>query len=119
MLNSTRILNVKIQETSKGEVILIGWETKNENGWERQTLKSKDTPRPELYNVMLAMGLHALKMCDLEHKQEALSTNWQADEVTIKYSNDIVPSRGVEIKVSIPVNGGVHFQIQDTSLANN
>lgn len=112
MLNSTRILNVKIQETSKGEVILIGWETKGENGWERQTLKSKDTPRPELYNVMLAMGLHALKMCDLEHKQEALSTNWQADEVTIKYSNDIVPSRGVEIKVSIPVNGGYIFKFK-------
>lgn len=119
MLNSTRILNVKIQETSKGEVILIGWETKGENGWERQTLKSKDTPRPELYNVMLTMGLHALKMCELEHKQEDLSTNWQADEVTIKYNDGVGSRRGVKIKVSIPVNGGVHFQIQDTSLANN
>lgn len=112
MLNSTRILNVKIQETSKGEVVLIGWETKGENGWECQTLKSKDTPRPELYNVMLAMGLHALKMCDLEHKQEALSTNWQADEVTIKYSDGVGSRRGVKIKVSIPVNGGYIFKFK-------
>lgn len=119
MLNSTRILNVKIQETSKGKVILIGWETKGENGWERQTIKSNDTPRPELYNVMRAMGLHALKMCELEHKQADLSTNWQADEVTIKYSDGVSSRRGVKIKVSIPVNGGAHFQIQDTSLANN
>ena len=112
MLNSTRILNVKIQETSKGEAILIGWETKGENGWECQTIKSKDTPRPELYNVMRAMGLHALKMCELEHKQAALSTNWQADEVTIKYSNDIVPSHYVEIKASIPINGGYIFKFK-------
>lgn len=112
MLNSTRILNVKIQETSKGENILIEWETKNKNGWERQTLKSKDTPRPELYNVMRTMGLHALKMCELERKQADLSANWRADEVTIKYSNDIVPRRGVEIKVSIPVNGGYIFKFK-------
>lgn len=113
MLNSTRILNVKIQETSKGKVILIGWETKGENGWERQTIKSKDTPRPELYNVMLAMGLHALKMCELEHKQADLSTNWQADEVTIKYSDGVVSRRrGVKIKVSIPVNGGYIFKFK-------
>ena len=61
MRNTFRVLKVKIQETSKGKVILIGWETKSENGWERQTLKSKDTPRPELYNVMRTMGLHALR----------------------------------------------------------
>jgi hypothetical protein len=112
MLNSTRILNVKIQETSKGKVILIGWETKGENGWERQTIKSKDTPRPELYNVMRAMGLHALKMCELEHKQADLSTNWQADEVTIKYSDGVSSRRGVKIKVSIPVNGGYIFKFK-------
>lgn len=112
MLNSTRILNVKIQETSKGKVILIGWETKGENGWERQTIKSKDTPRPELYNVMLTMGLHALKMCELEHKQADLSTDWQADEVTIKYSDGVGSRRGVKIKVSIPVNGGYIFKFK-------
>lgn len=109
MLNSTRILNVKIQETSKGKVILIGWETKSKNGWERQTLKSKDTPRPELYNVMRTMGLHALKMCELERKQADLFKDWLADEVTIKYSKDIGQRCGVEIKVSIPVNGGGTF----------
>ena len=106
MLNSASILIVKIQEISKGKVISIGWETKSENGWERQTLKSKDTPRPELYNVMRTMGLHALKMCELEHKQADLFKDWQADEVTIKYSKDIGQRRGIEIKVSIPVNGG-------------
>ncbi len=112
MLNSARILNVKIQENSKGKVISIGWETKSENGWECQTLKSKDIPRPELYNVMRTMGLHALKMCELEHKQADLFKDWQADEVTIKYSEDIGQRRGIEIKVSIPVNGGYIFKFK-------
>lgn len=41
MLNSTRILNVKIQETSKGEAILIGWETKSETAGSVRHLKAK------------------------------------------------------------------------------
>lgn len=112
MLNSARILNVKIQKTSKGEVIVIGWETKSENGWERQTLKSKDTPRPELYNAMLAMGLHALTMCELEHKKGTLPKCWQADEVILKYSDDGFPSCYTEIKATISVNNMYNFKFK-------
>ena len=105
MRNTVRVLKVKIKETSKGEVIFMEWESKSENGWERQTLKSTDVPRPELYSAMRFMGLHALKMCELKHTEDDMPEYWQAGEVDIKY-NDDVPRRFLVIKASVPVNMG-------------
>ena len=48
----------------------------------------------------------------MERKQADLFKDWQADEVTIKYSKDIGRRCGVEIKVSIPVNGGYIFNFK-------
>ena len=111
MRNTVRVLKVKIKETSKGEDIFMEWETKSENGWERQTLKSTDVPRPELYSAMRFMGLHALKMCELKHTEDDMPEYWQAGEVDIKY-NDDVPRRFLVIKASVPVNMGYEFNFK-------
>lgn len=111
MRNTVRVLKVKIKETSKGEVIFMEWESKSENGWERQTLKSTDVPRPELYSAMRFMGLHALKMCELKHTEDDMPEYWQAGEVDIKY-NDDVPRRFLVIKASVPVNMGYEFNFK-------
>lgn len=111
MRNAVRVLKVKIKETSKGEDIFIEWEVKNENGWERQTLKSADEPRPELYSAMRAMGLHALNMCELKHTENDMPEYWQAGEVDIKYNGD-VPRRFLVIKASVPVNMGYEFNFK-------
>lgn len=94
MRHTVRVLKVKIQKTSKGEVIFMEWETKNENGWECQTLKSTDVPRPELYNAMRVMGVHALKMCEL------------------KRTPDDMPCRFLIIKASVPVGMGYDFSFK-------
>ena len=111
MRHTVRVLKVKIQETSKGEVIFMEWETKNENGWECQTLKSTDVPRPELYNAMRVMGLHAMKMCELKHTPDDMPECWQAGEVNIKY-NDDVPCRFLVIKAAVPVVMGYDFSFK-------
>ena len=111
MRNTVRVLKVKIKETSKGEDIFMEWESKSENGWERQTLKSTDVPRPELYSAMRFMGLHALKMCELKHTEDDMPEYWQAGEVDIKY-NDDVPRRFLVIKASVPVNMGYEFNFK-------
>ena len=111
MINTVMVLKVKIKETSKGEDIFMEWETKSENGWERQTLKSTDVPRPELYSAMRFMGLHALKMCELKHTEDDMPEYWQAGEVDIKY-NDDVPRRFLVIKASVPVNMGYEFNFK-------
>lgn len=111
MINTVMVLKVKIKETSKGEDIFMEWESKSENGWERQTLKSTDVPCPELYSAMRFMGLHALKMCELKHTEDDMPEYWQAGEVDIKY-NDDVPRRFLVIKASVPVNMGYEFNFK-------
>lgn len=116
MRNTVRVLKVKIKETSKGEDIFMEWETKSENGWERQTLKSTDVPRPELYSAMRVMGLHALKLCELKHTEDDMSEYWQAGEVNIKY-NDDVRCRILVIKASVPVRYGYNFSFKTPAWA--
>lgn len=116
MRNAVRVLKVKIKETSKGEDIFMEWESKSENGWERQTLKSTDVPRPELYSAMRFMGLHALKMCELKHTEDDMPEYWQAGEVNIKY-NDDVPCRFLVIKASVPVRYGYNFSFNTPAWA--
>lgn len=116
MRNTVRVLKVKIKETSKGEDIFMEWETKSENGWERQTLKSTDVPRPELYSAMRVMGLHALKMCELKHTEDDMPEYWQAGEVNIKY-NDDVPCRFLVIKAAVPVRYGYNFSFKTPAWA--
>lgn len=116
MRNTVRVLKVKIKETSKGEDIFIEWEVKNENGWEHQTLKSADAPRPELYDAMRVMGLYALKLCELKHTEDDMPEDWQAGEVNIKYNND-VRCRILVIKASVPVRYGYNFSFKTPAWA--
>lgn len=94
MRNAVRVLKVKIKETSKGEDIFMEWESKSENGWERQTLK----------------------MCELKHTEDDMPEYWQAGEVNIKY-NDDVPCRFLVIKASVPVRYGYNFSFKTPAWA--